>query len=69
MKRRMFFLAVALGLLAMGLIHPTFATAQDSCEECASMCNNIPMDPDDCLRLYCPECAGSSSPIGLGPMA
>jgi hypothetical protein len=59
--RRMLFLAVALGVLVTGLIHPTFAAVKDSCEECASFCNTIPMDPGDCLQLYCPECASSSS--------
>ena len=67
MRRRMLFLAVALGLLTAGLSHPTVAA--DSCDECASSCSMIPMDPGDCLQLYCPECAGGASPVGLRPIS
>lgn len=67
MRRPMLFLALALGLLATGLSHP--APAVSSCEECASYCNTIPMDPTDCLQLYCPDCAGGGSSVGLRPVA
>jgi hypothetical protein len=57
MRRAMLLLAVALGLLTTSLSRPTVAPG--SCEECASFCNTIPMATEDCLQLYCPECAGS----------
>jgi hypothetical protein len=62
MKRRLFSLVVASGLVAASLTHPI--AVPDSCEECREECNNIPMDPDECLQLYCPECAGTSTPMG-----
>jgi hypothetical protein len=61
MKRlkRLFSLAAVLGLLALGL--GSAPVAANSCEECADHCGSIPMDPEDCLQLYCPECAGGAS--------
>jgi len=65
MNRRVFPLAAALGLLATSLLFPATTPVVNSCEECASSCNQIPMDPQDCLQLYCPECADSGSlPVG-----
>lgn len=62
MRRRVFSLAAGFGLVAASLLHPAVSPiAVSSCEECADRCNQIPMDPDECLQLYCPECAGSSS--------
>jgi len=61
MNRRMLPLVAALALLATSLLSaPTPIVS--SCEECEDSCNQIPMDPQDCLQLYCPECAGGSSP-------
>jgi hypothetical protein len=68
MKRRLFSLAVAFGLVAASLPYPI--SAVDSCEECWEECNNTPIDPDECLQMNCPECAGPSSPTGgiqVGP--
>ncbi len=64
MNRRVLPLAAALGLLVTSLLSaPT--PIMSSCEECASSCNQIPMDPGDCLQLYCPECAdGGSLTVG-----
>lgn len=63
MRRRVFSLAAGFALVAASLLHPAVSpVAAGSCEECAESCNQIPMDPDECLQLYCPECAGSSSP-------
>lgn len=62
MTRRVLSLAAALGLLTLSL-SSTPVTAS-SCEECADHCATLPMDPEDCLQLYCPECAGGSSPAG-----
>lgn len=60
MSRRMFSLAAVLGLLAASLSYPAVsAVAASSCEECADRCNQIPMDPEDCRQLYCPDCAGT----------
>ena len=58
MRRRMLFLAVTLALLSTVLTQPTVPAG--SCEGCAENCNSIPMATEDCLQLYCPECAGSS---------
>ena len=63
MNRRMLPLAAALALLATSLLSPATPVVS-SCEECESMCNQIPMDPQECLQLYCPECAGGSLPVG-----
>ena len=65
MRRRVLLLTAALGLVAASLSYPTLAS--ESCEECASFCNTIPMATEDCLLLYCPACAGSSSPGGASP--
>lgn len=62
MNRRMFPLAVALGLLATSLAYRPLAMA--GCEECRSQCDQIPMATEDCLQLYCSECAGASVPTG-----
>jgi hypothetical protein len=62
MTRRVLSLAAALGLLILSL-SSTPVTAS-SCEECEELCAEIPMDPGECLQLYCPECAGGSSPVG-----
>jgi hypothetical protein len=62
MRRRALLLAAALGLLATSLIHSPIAVS--SCDECASDCNQIPMDTQECLQMYCPDCAGSSLPVG-----
>lgn len=68
MKRRLFSLAVAFGLVAACLAYPT--SAADSCDECRAECNDIPMAREECLEMYCPECAGASltggSQAGLG---
>lgn len=61
MRGRLLFLVVALGLSATGLAQSTRA---GSCEECIDNCNMIPMAMEDCLELYCLECAGASSPAG-----
>lgn len=61
--RRLFSLAVVLGLLVLGLSSSTVTAS--SCEECAEECSKIPMDPGECLQLYCPECAGGSSSVGV----
>lgn len=64
MRRRAALLAFAVGILTLGALHAAArAPIAISCDECASNCNNIPMDPQDCLQLYCPECA-DSSPVG-----
>lgn len=73
MKRRALFLAATLGLVAAGLSQPTAANdlvlhpgsptwPASSCEQCRANCNLIPMHPDDCIDLYCPECAGTATP-------
>jgi hypothetical protein len=62
MTRRLYSLAVILGILAFGLA--SFPTTAVSCEECEEDCRSIPMDPQDCLQLYCPECAGGFVPAG-----
>jgi hypothetical protein len=67
MSRRMLLLALTLGLVTTSLGQPS--TAVSSCEECASSCNQIPMDPTDCQQLYCPECAGSGTVMGVRPVA
>jgi hypothetical protein len=62
MRRRALSLAAGIGLLAVSLLHPAASPiAASSCEECADRCNQIPMDPEECLQLYCPECAGASA--------
>jgi hypothetical protein len=59
MRRRAFSLAAAVGLLAASLLYPAVSPiAKASCEECADQCNQIPMDPEECLQMYCPDCAG-----------
>jgi hypothetical protein len=76
MKRRALFLAATLGLVAASLSQPTVATdlgltpghptvPATSCEECRANCNLIPMHPDDCIDMYCPECAGTTTPVGV----
>lgn len=67
MSRRMLFLALAFGLVTASLGQPV--TAVSSCEECASSCNQIPMDPTDCQQLYCPECADAGTVSGMHPAA
>ena len=59
MNRRMLPLAAALALLATILLSPA-TPAASSCEECESSCNQIPMETQACLEMYCPECAGGS---------
>jgi hypothetical protein len=63
MQRRAFSFAAALALAAVAtLTHlPANPGHHSSCEECRASCNNIPMDPTDCLNLYCPECATVTS--------
>ena len=63
MRRRLFPLVAAFGLLATSLTFPTVATS-GSCEECRETCNSIPMATEDCLELYCPGCASPSAPVG-----
>jgi hypothetical protein len=63
MRRRLFPLAAAFALLATSLTFPTVSNS-GSCEECRETCNSIPMATEDCLELYCPECAGPSAPVG-----
>lgn len=59
MQRRALSFAAALALTAAAtIVHlPGNPGAHSSCEECRTSCNSIPMDPQDCLELYCPECA------------
>jgi hypothetical protein len=69
MRGRLLLLVVALGLSAMGLAQTTRA---GDCEECVEYCSTIPMDPQECLELYCPGCASASlptSPTPAGPGA
>jgi len=61
--RRLFSLAIVLGLLVLGLSSSTVTA--NSCEECEEECSMIPMETGECLQLYCPECAGASSPVGV----
>ncbi len=65
MKRRVLLLTVALGLLSTSLAYSRVPVAKDSCAECAAKCNMIPMDPEDCRQLYCPECPSFTS-IDIG---
>ena len=67
MRRSLLSLAAAFGILAFGLSSAP-ATA-NSCEECADHCSMIPMETGECLRLYCPECAGGSVGVVVGPRA
>jgi hypothetical protein len=67
MTRRMLLLALSLGVLTASLT-PTRPTAQSTCEECAAYCNTIPMDPTECLNLYCPDCADAGSGVGVQPV-
>ena len=62
--RRVFLLAAALGLLVTSLLPPSLA--ESSCAGFESYCNQIPMDTQECLQMYCSECAGGSLPVG-GP--
>jgi hypothetical protein len=62
MNRRALPLAAALGLLATSLLYPpTPVQTVSSCEECYDSCNQIPMETQECLQMYCPECADSGS--------
>jgi hypothetical protein len=63
MRRRLLFLALACGLVAASLVHPVRAAG---CDECLESCNSIPMATDECLEMYCPECASASLPTGSG---
>jgi|GEM_PF-4878774 len=67
MNRRALPLAAALGLLATSLLSPSTPAptpVASSCEECYDSCNQIPMETQECLQMYCPECAGGSLPVG-----
>ena len=67
MRRRLFSLAAAFGLLAATLIAPTFASVPArTCEECREYCNLIPMHPDDCREMYCPGCPSTSTSVPGG---
>jgi len=59
MRRRALLFAAAFGLLVMGLSYPTLSHAS-SCDECEDQCNQIPMETQECLQMYCPECASVS---------
>jgi hypothetical protein len=63
MTRRLLLLALSLGLLPAS--RPAVAL---DCEECASYCNNVPMDPNDCRDLYCPGCADIGTVTGVHPV-
>jgi hypothetical protein len=67
MTRRMLLLALSLGVLTASQM-PTPPTAQSTCEECAAYCNMIPMDPTECLQLYCPHCVDAGSGVGVQPV-
>jgi hypothetical protein len=66
MTRRLLLLALSLGLLTTSLA--SRPTAAMDCEECASYCNTIPMDPNDCRDLYCPGCATVGTVTGIHPV-
>jgi hypothetical protein len=68
MTRRMLLLALSLSVLTTSLTPPTPPTAKSTCEECAAYCNMIPMDPTECLNLYCPGCADAGSDVGAQPV-
>lgn len=55
MSRRLLSLAAAFGMLTLSL-NPVIIATDRSCEECESHCSTIPMDPGDCIQLYCPGC-------------
>jgi hypothetical protein len=56
MKRRVFSLVAALGLVIASLPdHPTVIAS--SCDECKEECASIPMEPQACREWRCPECA------------
>ena len=61
MKRRALLLTVALGLLSASLAYSSGPVTKNACAECAAHCNMIPMDPEECRQLYCPECPSFSS--------
>ena len=65
MTRRMLLLALSLGVLTASLPPPIPPTAKSTCEECAAYCNMIPMDPTECLQLYCPHCVDAGSRVGV----
>lgn len=67
MTRRLLLLALSLGLLTTSLASRP-ASAIDDCEECASYCNTVPMDPTDCRDQYCPDCASAGMVIGVHPV-
>ena len=68
MTRRMLLLALSLGVLTASLTPTTPPTDKSTCEECAAYCNMIPMDPTECLQLYCPHCVEAGSGVGAQPV-
>jgi len=62
MSRRLLLLTAALVLTLVATPHPGTPISRTDCDECAANCNQIPMDPQECLQLYCPECADAATP-------
>lgn len=65
MSRRLLLLAASLVLTVVAAPIPGTPISRTACDECVAHCNQIPMDPQECLQLYCPECAdATTTPIG-----
>ena len=68
MIRRLLLVTAALALTTIATApQPGTPISRTDCDACAASCNQIPMDPTECLQLYCPECASSTiSTVGSG---